>query len=446
MKKGILLIIAFMLLCAINLQSQDKKNEFKPEIKIGATVYTGWTYNADDADFIGKLDTSAAGVNPAAAFGYNPTKNQFETGKNSFTLDRAYINIKASLTPQISARLTPDITSFVDQSGVTQWTYQAKYVFVDYNPLALENGTNLTFEVGILPNYWINNIEKYYGWRGVQKTLTDYGWTMSASKSGTTVTRKTASYFSSADLGFTAKFTFPQKYADLNLALLNGNGYKNLSFDNRFKDVMVTGFIYPLAVMMKKKPDEIKKLKKIRVEGIADLTVGGFVYMGRLGAGEYGIVNGGQYKNNRFGGMANFRYNFDKFGYLKLGGELSMQSNQIPSSIPATVDSTFSAQGFSTWFEFNPPVEMLADKLMLIFRYDSFDPNTTKPGTNLFGFTGDANKQSLMIIGLMFKPSSVLTLGLNYQTQGFDKDFIVKYDGTTKNNLSRLYFNTILDF
>jgi hypothetical protein len=445
MKKCILLIAAFIMLSAAGINAQGK-SEFKPEIKIGATVFTGWLFNVDNADFTAKLDTSAGGVNPSSAFGYNPLKNQFETSKNTFYLDRAYINIKASLTPQINARVTPDITSVVDQNGVTQFTYQAKYAFVDYNPLALEDGTSLTFEVGVLPNYWINNVERYYGWRGVQKTLTDYGWTTSAVKSGNTITRKTGSYFSSADLGLTAKFTFPQKYADLYVAVLNGNGYKNLSFDNRFKDVMITGFIYPLAGMMKKKSDEMKKSKKTRIEGVSDLTVGGFAYMGRLGNGEFGVVNGGQYKNNRFGGMVNFRYNFAKFGYVKIGGELSMQSNQVPSSTPALTDSLFSAQGFSTWFEFNPPVEMLADKLMLTFRYDSFDPNTTKPGTNLVGFTGDANKQSLMIIGLMFKPASVLTLGLNYQTQVFEKDYIVKYDGTTKSSLNRIYFNTILDF
>jgi hypothetical protein len=443
-----LLITVLLLFVVATMSYGQNKQEFKPEIKIGGTMFTGWTDNVDNADFIGKLDTSAStGVNPGSAFGFNPVKNQFETGKNSFNFDRAYINIRASLTPQISARITPDITSVVDQAGVTQWTYQLKYGFVDYTPLAMDNGSSLTFEVGVLPNYWINNIEKYYGWRGVQKTLTDYSWTTSASRSGTTVSRKTGSYFSSADLGMTVKFTFPEKYADLNVALLNGNGYKNLAYDqNRFKDLMVTGFIYPLQGMIKQNIEAAKKMNKNRIDGIADLTVGGFAYMGKLGSNEFGVVNGGSYKNNRFGGMLNFKYNFKNFGYFKVGGELSLQSNQIPSSTPATSDSTFSAQGISTWVEFNPPIEMLQEKLMLTFRYDTFTPNTTGPGTNLVGFTGDANKQSLMIIGLMFKPSSVLTLGLNYQSQGFDKNYIVSYDGTTKSSLSRLYFNTIIEF
>ncbi len=448
MKKLTLILIVFLFAGSMNLYSQDKKTEFKPEIKIGGTMYTGWSWNADDADFIGKLDTSAAGINPGAAFGFNPVKNQFETGKNSFNLDRAYINIKATLTPQISARITPDITSVKDGDGITQWTYQLKYGFIDYTPLALENGTSLTMEVGVLPNYWINNIERYYGWRGVQKTLTDYGWTLSAAQNGTTVTRKTGSYFSSADLGMTLKFTFPTKIADLNVALLNGNGYKNISFDqNRFKDFMVTGFIYPLNDMIKKNTDAAKKMNKSRIDGISDLTLGGFAYLGKLGSNEFGVANGGMYKNNRFGGMVNFKYNFKNFGWVKLGGELSMMSNTVPEAVTGGfIDSSYTAQGLSTWFEFNPPIEELQEKLMLTFRFDTFDPNTTKPGTNLTGFTGDANKQSLMILGLMFKPSSVLTLGLNYQIQSFDKDYVVKYDGTTKSSLSRLYFNTILEF
>jgi hypothetical protein len=447
MRKLQLLLI--MVLFITSYSYSQNKNEFKPEIKIGGTVFTGWTYNSDNSDFIGKLDTTVAtGVNPTSAFGFNPIKNQFETGRNSFNFDRAYINIKASLTPQISARITPDITSIVDQAGVTQWTYQLKYGFVDYTPLAMDNGSSLTFEVGVLPNYWINNIEKYYGWRGVQKTLTDYGWTMSASRSGTTVTRKTGSYFSSADLGMTLKFTFPEKYADLNVALLNGNGYKNLAFDgNRFKDLMVTGFIYPLQGMIKKNVEAAKKMNKSRIDGISDLTVGGFAYMGKLGSNEFGVLNGGSYKNNRFGGMLNFKYNFKNFGYVKVGGEYSVQANTIPVPLAGgSIDSSISANGMSTWIEFNPPVEAFQEKLMLTFRYDSFTPNSTAPGTNLAGFTGDANKQSLMIIGLMFKPSSVLTLGLNYQTQGFDKNYIVNYDGTTKSSLNRIYFNTILEF
>jgi hypothetical protein len=323
----------------------------------------------------------------------------------------------------------------------------------------------LSFSFGLIPNKWIENIEKYYGYRGIQKTFTDYGWTTNATYSKNPATGKVYqvafsqnSFFSSADLGMTTKFTFPQKYADLYLSVLNGNGFRYEGADNRFKDVMVSGFIYPLAGEIAKKMDAAKKNKKTRIDGIADLTVGGFAYIGTLNYGEFGQVNGAAYSSNlgqhyamnRFGGMLNFKYNFNKFGSIKIGGEYSAQSNTVPEVLAGgTTDSSVSASGLSAWLEFNPPIESLNDKLYLTFRYDMFNPFTAS-GTasstsdpNYFLFNG---KQSLMIIGLMFKPASILTLGLSYQMVGYAQNYVVKYDGTTASNLSRLYFNTILDF
>jgi hypothetical protein len=436
------LTFALALLFFLMAQSSYAQ-DFKPEVKIGGVIFTGWTYNADNSDFITKLDTSAAGLNPGAAFGHNPTKNQFETGKNSFTIDRAYINVKASLTPQISARITPDIFSFTDGAGATQYGFQLKYALMDYTPISLENGTNLMFEAGVIPNQWISGIERYYGYRGVAKTLTDYSYTLSATRSTNTVKRTMGSYFSSADIGLTAKFTFPNKIADLYLSILNGNGYKNEGFDNRFKDFMATAFIYPLQGMIKSKMDAAKKNKKTRIDGIADLTFGGFMYLGKLSSGEYGVADGGQYKNNRFGGMLNLKFNFEKFGYLKVGGEFSLQSNAVPSP---NADSSITARGISVFLDFNPPIESLNEKLSITFRYDNFDPNTNKPGYNASGLNSDNGKQSLMIFGLMYKPANILTLGLSYHILGFEKNFVTDYSGTTSSSISRLYFNTIVDF
>jgi hypothetical protein len=441
MKKNLLLLLA-LVFCSTFIFAQEK-SDFKQEYKIGGVVFTGWTFNMDNADFISKLDTNSA--NSSAPFGYNPAKNQFETSRNSFYFERAYINIKASLTPQISARITPDIYSMTDGNGKTQYFTQIKFGYFDYMPLKADDGISLTFSLGILPNQWTTNVEKYYGYRGVAKTFTDYNWTTSAVRSGNTVKSTSGSFFSTADLGLMTKFTFPKKYADLYVSVLNGNGFRNEGFDpNRFKDIMVTGFIYPLAEQIAKRTEEMKKVNKTRLEGISDLTLGGFAYIGRMGNNEYGVVNGGQYKNSRFGGMVNFKYNFAKAGSIKIGGEYSMYTNQYPSpaSSPAT-DSTLTGGGLSTWLEFNPPVEQLNDKIFLTFRYDMFNPNTNAGATTTFY---DMGKQSLMIIGLMFKPANILTLGLSYHNQSYEQEYIVKYDGTTTKNISRFYLNAILDF
>jgi hypothetical protein len=440
MKKHLLLLLA--LLISTSLFAQNKP-EFKQEVKIGGVVFTGWTFNMDNADFISKLDTTSA--NPSAPFGYNPVKNQFETGRNSFYFDRAYINIKASLTPQITARLTPDIYSLTDGTGKTQYFTQMKYGYFDYTPLNTDDGLALTFSAGLIPNQWISNVERYYGYRGVAKTFTDYSWTTGAVRSGNTVKVGTGSFFSSADLGITTKLSLPKKYADLYVSILNGNGFRNEGFDqNRFKDFMVTGFIYPLAGQITQRTEAMKKANKTRLDGIVDFTLGGYAYIGRLANNEFGVVNGGQYKNSRFGGMLNFKFNFEKAGSIKVGGEYSAYTNQYPSpaTSPAT-DSTLTGGGLSAWLEFNPPIEQLNDKLFLTFRYDMFNPNTNSGSTTSFY---DMGKQKLMIIGLMYKPANILTLGLSYHNIGYDQDYIVKYDGTVTSSLNRFYVNAILDF
>jgi hypothetical protein len=440
MKKYILLLLAIF---ACNFLFAQNKPEFKQEVKIGGVVFTGWTFNMDNADFITKLDTTSA--NPSAPFGFDPVKNQFETSRNSFYFDRAYINIKASLTPQITARLTPDVYSVTDGNGKTQYFTQMKYGYFDYTPLNTDDGLSLTFSAGLIPNQWISNVEKYYGYRGVAKTFTDYSWTTSAVRSGNTVKVGSGSFFSSADLGMTTKLSLPKKYADLYVSILNGNGFRNEGFDqNRFKDFMVTGFIYPLSGQIAKRTEAMKKANKTRLDGIVDFTLGGFAYIGKMTNNEYGVVNGGQYKNTKFGGMLNFKFNFEKAGSIKVGGEYSAYSNQYPSPASSpTTDSTLTGGGLSAWLEFNPPIEQLNDKLFLTFRYDMFNPNTNSGSTTTFY---DMGKQKLMIIGLMYKPANILTLGLSYHNIGYDQNYIVKYDGTTTSSLNRFYVNAILDF
>jgi len=429
-----LIIAVLMLFIITSVSISQSKTEFKPEFKIGGTVFSGWEYNAGDAEFITKLSSTA---DATQSFGFVPTKNQFEISKNSFFVERAYINVWATLTPQIKARVTPDIYSYTDGKNATQYAYQLKFAFIEYTPLTTEDGLSLSFTGGVVPNTWVPNIEKAFGYRTALKTLSDYSWTTGASVTGTTVSRTTASYMSTADLGLTAKLSLPKNYANLSVSVLNGNGYRNLGFDNRFKDILVSGFIYPLAGELAKKMDAAKKSGKNRIDGVADLTLGGYAYIGKQGNGE-------QFQNNRFGGMANFKYNFTKVGFVKVGTELSLLSNKIPN--PNVVDSTVNGRGISAWLEFNPPVEAFGEKLSLVARYDMFDPNTNKPGTNLSGFNSDNGKQNLLMVGLFFKPASILTLGLNYQTTTYEKNFAVKYDGTPTSTVSKFVFNTILDF
>lgn len=443
-----LLPVFFVLIFSQNLFSQTGSNEFKPSYTVGSTIFTGWIYNLNDAQFISKLDTSSGGVNSNAPFGYNPTSNQFEVTKNSFYLERAYINLRANLTPEINARVTPDIYSFIDGTGATQWAYQLKFAFIDYTPFSFEDGSSIGFNLGVNSNQWVSNYEKYYDYRFVQKTLTDYPWITSASVSGNKVTNVTSTYFPTADLGLTAKYVFPEKYGELYLAFVNGNGFRNLSFDNRFKDFQTTGFVYPLAGKISKEKELLKKKGKTRLEGFTELVFGGTLYYGKLNNGEN--YSGAQYKRDRFAGMFAGKYTFKKSGFIKLGGEYSTQANQNPA--PASTGNTYTAietnaAGFSIYTEFCPPIETLKDKLTLLARYDAFDPNTADDATaGATGFNSSNDAQSLFIVGLFYKPAPVFSFGFSYQLNTFQNDFAVTYEGRPTADLDRLYLNTMLNF
>lgn len=440
-KNKLLLILLLASVWTAKIYSQPK-DDFKPSYNIGGLIFTGWQFNIDNAEFISKLDTVVSNNNP---YGYQPVKNQFEVSKNTFYLERAYINVRAALTPQINARLTPDIYSYTDGAGVTQFSYRVKFAYFDYTPLVCENGSSLTFTLGVNQNQWTSNMDKCFGYRFVAKSLTDYPWVTSASKTGNTVIKTTSTYFSTADLGFTAKFAFPNKFGELYAAIVNGNGFRDLSFDNRFKDVQITGLVYPLAGMLNKKTEQMKKAGKDRLEGISELTFGGFAYLGKLDKGEN--YNGAQYKRNRFGGMLNFKFNFKNTGFIKVGGEYSIQRNGGPAVSNPDSTAEINAGGLSAYLELCPPVKSLNEKFSLLFRYDLFDPNTadnvSAPST---AFNNNNDKQNLIILGLFYKPAKVLGFGFSYQITKFQDNFVVKYDGTVTDKLERLYFNTVLEF
>lgn len=417
--------------------------EFKPEVKIGATIFTGWDFNVDNAEFITRLDTNSP--DPNIPFGYEPTKNQFETSKNSFYLDRSYINVLASLTPDIKARITPDIFSYTDGSGRTQFALDLKYAFIDYTPFSNDKGMNLGFQLGIIANRWINTNDKYWGYRGFNRSFTDFAWTTAAVRSGNTVTRTTASFFPSADLGLELYFNAPKGYAEIGAAIMNGNGFRNLTFDNRFKDILFSAFIHPLAGSIAKKTDRMKKAGKDRFDGITDLTIGGYMYMGKLDKGENYTPNSPQYVRNRFGGMAHLRLNFKKAGFVKIGGEYGMQNNEDPSGVLTTPAKT-NTTGFSAYLEFNPPVLSLNEKLMLVARFDMFDPNNEDSNNSVTTFNNTNDKQKYFLVGLAVRPNKVLTFGLTYQGITYDDNFVVKYDGTTTKSDGRMLVHGILNF
>ena len=467
MKKTTLLLVTLFLIFSVTA-IHAQKDEFKPHVDLGGTLYTGWNDNLSNNNLISSFDTTQA--NNGALYGYNPKTNSFEVSQNSFFVERAYINILAYLAPNIKGRITPDIVQI--PGSTTAYALELKYAWVDWTAFKQTSGLSLDFTMGIIPNRWISTAEKYWGYRGIAKTLTDYSYLYSVSVGSKTASGKpltlstsTNSYFSSADLGLEANLNLPKGYGELYLNVLNGNGYKNLGYDNRFKDLMGTLFLHPLAANINKKMDAAKKNGKDRINGLADLTLGGFLYLGHLTFGEIGFYNldgttgyptaSTQYIRNRFGGMASARYNFKNAGFVKIGGEFSVEQNQDPGKTIAspTADTTlkYTATGLSVYLEFNPPVKQLQEKLSIIARYDMFNPKVPTPNpaneTQAYPIWDNVNdKQSLLILGLAYKPVKVCTFALSYQGTTYQQPIIVKRDGTTSKSSSRLIVHGILEF
>ena len=467
MKKMTKLFFIYLLLFSVGvLFAQEKKDEFKPSVTIGGTLYTGWNDNFGNNNLTTSFDTTKPDI--TQPFGFAPKLNQFEVSQNSFFLERAYINVLASLAPNIKGRITPDIVQITGTTTATaQYALEIKYAWIDWTAFKNDNGLALDFTLGVIPNRWIGINERYWGYRGFAKTLTDYSYVTSVSTTSangkiTGATWNTGSYFSSADLGLEAMVTGPKGFGELYLNIFSGNGYKNLGNSTRWKDFMGTLFIHPLADNLAKK---MKASKTGRIQGIADVTLGGFVYMGELGKGEIGFngVSGTtgyplastQYKRNRFGGMLSAKYNFKDNGFVKIGGEFSVQQNQDPGKTILTpvADSalTYTSTGLSLYLEFNPPVKELNDKLMLVARYDMFDPKTPSPNATLItngliNFNNTTDKQSLLLLGLAYKPVKAATLGLTYQAVTYQQPFVTKRDGTTSKTTSHLIVHGILEF
>jgi hypothetical protein len=144
--------------------------------------------------------------------------------------------------------------------------------------------------------------------------------------------------------------------------------------------------------------------------------------------------------------MFNAKYNFNKYGFLKLGGEYSVQLNQDPSAANPLQASDVTATGLSTYLEFNPPVKALNDKFMLIARYDLFDPNTANDDNSSMSFNNSNDKQNLFLAGLSFKPYKEIMFGMSYQQLSYEMPVIVDYNGKTYKNDSRFFIHSSLEF
>src|SRR5918992_1471067 len=77
---------------------------------------------------------------------------------NQFLLDRAYVNVRASVSDRVSIRVTTDVFQSGDQNG---WTIRAKYAYLQYDFLK-RPAWNGALRAGMLHNVMVEQVEQFW--------------------------------------------------------------------------------------------------------------------------------------------------------------------------------------------------------------------------------------------------------------------------------------------
>jgi hypothetical protein len=174
-----------------------KPDEFKPKAEIGGVVFVHFS---NDFSKVRSLDN------------------------DGFSVERAYFDLKAKLTENISGRVTLDLS----QKDTTTKYMFLKFAYAEYGFFS----NSLSIRAGQIETPWTGTVDKAWKYRCVEKSLTDFNKVLST-----------------ADLGVAASFKLPGNYGELAAQVLNGNGFKNtkaMEENNFLKDFAARASITPL--------------------------------------------------------------------------------------------------------------------------------------------------------------------------------------------------------
>ena len=211
----------------------EKESKTFPKVKIGAEAYIGYSY-----DYL------------------RGSENSDKSKKNSFSLNRGYLNVNADLTPEIKFRFTPDIsrvsgitstskttttvtppipgetittTTTTTSSNNTAGDYElrVKYLYAEFHDF-LKVYPSLDVKLGQFQGAWLDHEEGLWTYR-VQGT-------MLAEREG---------FMNSADLGVNFQGKIPAGYGEWQANVNNGEGY-HADEVNKYKSLQARLTINPL--------------------------------------------------------------------------------------------------------------------------------------------------------------------------------------------------------
>lgn len=321
---------------------------------------------------------------------------------NSFNIKRAYVTIKSKLSNNSSVRITSDIR---ETDGFDGYSIILKYGYIDFKP-EFGNG-NFKLRFGLQPTLFIDNMNKLWGRRYLEKTIGDKNKFLTTSDLG-------ASVF--VNLGEKGKSGY------VALQIFNGTSYSDTEELNKNKNFGLFGFLKPFA------DNEDFKRSRLLAQG----------YFGTqnesLMPGKDTTIIGTNMEASQFshniisiGGMLGYKNQLDvgfESNFMTNGDGYDSTTGLALDDIKSSGISFFSTLYFESFTE----KESFLNSMNLFGRFDIFDQNTDL----------DNDGKSLFIVGLECNPTKGFKASLNIRSTSYELD--------GKNSESQLYMNTLFKF
>ncbi|HJY35324.1 MAG TPA: hypothetical protein VJ260_10750 [Vicinamibacterales bacterium] len=200
-----------------------------PSIKVGATIFTDYTYNKDPLI----KDNDGNSIHG-----------------DGFNVSRAYINITGNISHMIAFRITPDVTR-ENFTGLTpapglsgSLVFRLKYAFAQFNlDDWMTHGSWVRF--GLQQTPFVDYTESIYRYR--------FQGTTFAEREG---------FLTSSDAGVSFHYNFSKNFGDVHAGYYNGDGYSKAEANNQ-QAFQIRGTLRPFATA---KP----ALRGLRLTGFYD--------------------------------------------------------------------------------------------------------------------------------------------------------------------------------
>jgi len=300
-------------------------------------------------------------------------------GSNQFSLDRSYMTLKSKLTDYTSVNITADLNTKGGFSGydlILKNGY-ANIIMPFYRPLSLS--------LGLQPTKYAEFIDgTLWQRRYMEKNIGDCVEFLTTADLGATIDHQLG------DMGNMGSF---------GLSIWNGTKFTSITENNKNKDFNFYAVLKPL----------------INNAGFMNTVVGAQFYTGTQNVVIDTSMDAGDFKRQivSLGGKVNYR------GYFDLGVDYWMNTlGQVDSLGNPTDDLKSNAMMIfgALYFKNLVPENSLFRTLDLLFRYDTYDPNTDSDAGK--------NNQNYMIVGLECQRAKGINASVNYRATSFENSNI----------------------